>query len=94
MKIANHGWLKIAPWEIFLPFKTMKNTKTADLVLFINSSYDKDDLLQKNKNKNTTQKVWFGGISLQPPWLGTRKYMVSFLSITIFVLRVVQTDWL
>ena len=40
MKIASNAWLEIAPWEISLPFKIMKNTKIADLVLSMNSSYD------------------------------------------------------
>ena len=45
MKIASHAWLKIAPpGKISLPFKLMKNTKIADLVLSMNSSYDEDDL--------------------------------------------------
>ena len=46
MKIASSAWLEIAHWENFLSFKTMKNS--ADLVLTMNSFYDKDDILQKN----------------------------------------------
>ena len=51
MKIASHAWLDIPLGKISLPFKTMKNIKIADLVLSMNNSYEKDDLLQKNNIK-------------------------------------------
>ena len=35
-----HAWLELVPWDISLPFKTMKNTKSAHPVLNINSFYD------------------------------------------------------
>ena len=34
-----NGW-RLPPGKISLPFKTMKNTKIADLVPSMNSSYD------------------------------------------------------
>ena len=34
-----HGW-RLPPGNISLPFKTIKNTKIADLVLSMNRSYD------------------------------------------------------
>ena len=41
-----HGW-RLPLGKIYLPFKTMKNKKIADVVLSMNSSYELDDLLQK-----------------------------------------------
>ena len=51
MKIVNHAWLEIAPWEISLPFKTMKNTKIKirDLVLIINIFTTKMIYFKKKK---------------------------------------------
>ena len=40
MKIASHVWLEIAPWENLFVFKTMKNIKSADPVLTMDSFYD------------------------------------------------------
>ena len=41
-----HGW-RLRPWEIFLLFKTMRNTKIVEPVLTMNTFYYKDDILQK-----------------------------------------------
>ena len=49
-------------------------------------------IFYKNKSEDTTWKVRFGGISLQPPCLATQKLMVSFVIVTIFVWNVVQPD--
>ena len=40
MKIASHTWLEIALYETFLSFKTIKSSKSADLVLAMISFYD------------------------------------------------------
>ena len=39
-----HGWT-LLPGKVSLPFKTIKNTKIADLVLTVISFYDQDDIL-------------------------------------------------
>ena len=52
-----HGW-RLPPGKIYLPFKTMKNTKIADLFLSMNSSYDLDDLLPKKLKYYRERKIW------------------------------------
>ena len=67
-----HGW-RLTPGKTCLSFKTMKIFKIADPVLTMNSFCDEDYILQKKKKREiTTQKVQFGSISLQPPWLINR----------------------
>ena len=55
-----HGW-RLLPGKIYLPFKTVKNAKIADLILSINSSNMTKMIFCKIKNKmkyHSDSKIW------------------------------------
>ena len=86
-----HGW-RLPPGKIYLPFKTMKNTKIADLFLSMNSSYDLDDLSPKKIKILQRKEDLEAFLSSLHGWLPETKWFLFCLPLFFYNMLFRQTS--